>query len=289
MILAKTFLSRSFYIVLLISGLCCSAKAQDIILDMKGDEIKAKVLEILPTEIKYKKWENIDGPTYVTLKRDVFKITFANGTSELMAPKTSFASSAQPANSGSQPIRNSSGAGSFSAESFYNNPNAAFNQAYRLNQQTNQIDDLERNYCKTDYVPSFGWVPPVFMWEVPRASSGVRIASNSPVVFIAKLREQQISPTKIRLVKFTIIDKKSGSALNVRKLTVLVNASVDNTTSYADNNLGEFDFHSTPDFILPYNIHQLSTGIYEISPRYTLAPGEYAIAVGDYFFCFGVD
>ena len=40
-----------------------TTSAQDIILKKNADEIPAKVLKIGNTEIEYKKWSNIDGPT----------------------------------------------------------------------------------------------------------------------------------------------------------------------------------------------------------------------------------
>ena len=49
-------------------GLCCSlifstVSAQDIILKKNADEIQAKVLKVSDTQIEYKKWDNLDGPT----------------------------------------------------------------------------------------------------------------------------------------------------------------------------------------------------------------------------------
>lgn len=57
----------------------------DIIMLKNGDEISAKVTEIGTTEIKYKQCSNVDGPTYTLKKQDIFKIKYANGTSELIS------------------------------------------------------------------------------------------------------------------------------------------------------------------------------------------------------------
>jgi hypothetical protein len=64
--------------------LCSSffAKGQDNIILKNGDEIKSKVLEISPTELKYKKW-NQESPIYSILKKDVFIILYENGTKEV--------------------------------------------------------------------------------------------------------------------------------------------------------------------------------------------------------------
>lgn len=56
----------------------------DILVLKNGDEVKAKVLEISPIEIKYKKCNMPEGPLYVVKKSDVFMIKYANGTKEVI-------------------------------------------------------------------------------------------------------------------------------------------------------------------------------------------------------------
>ena len=48
-------------IIILLSTLCYS---QDIIELNNGDKIKSKVIEILSKKIKYKKFNNLNGPFY---------------------------------------------------------------------------------------------------------------------------------------------------------------------------------------------------------------------------------
>ena len=57
--------------------------AQDIITLKTGDEINAKVVEVGSTEIKYKKWNNQDGPTYVMNVSDVFSVKYQNGEKDV--------------------------------------------------------------------------------------------------------------------------------------------------------------------------------------------------------------
>ena len=57
--------------------------AQDVITKRDGTELKTKVVEIGINEIKYKNFENLDGPNYVCLKSDVFMIKFENGSKEV--------------------------------------------------------------------------------------------------------------------------------------------------------------------------------------------------------------
>ncbi len=56
--------------------------AQDKIYKLRGDVIKAKVIEIGTDEVKYKLYDNPDGPLYVIDKAAVSKIEYANGTVE---------------------------------------------------------------------------------------------------------------------------------------------------------------------------------------------------------------
>ena len=56
--------------------------SQDVIIKKNGDEIKAKVVEIADLSIKYKKWENVEGPIYNITKAEVFKVKYANGESD---------------------------------------------------------------------------------------------------------------------------------------------------------------------------------------------------------------
>lgn len=73
-------------IVILIITLCCATivKAQDLIIKNDKSELKSKVVEITETSIKYKKWENIDGPIYNVSKNDVFMIVYANGKRDMI-------------------------------------------------------------------------------------------------------------------------------------------------------------------------------------------------------------
>src|SRR5204862_1564342 len=56
----------------------------DVLLFKDGSEIRAKVLEISPNEVKYKRCDNPDGPSYVSRKADLFMIKYANGSREVL-------------------------------------------------------------------------------------------------------------------------------------------------------------------------------------------------------------
>ena len=75
---------KKFIIVLI--ALCCdnALQAQDIITLKNGDEIKAVVQEIGIGDIKYKKFENSNGPVYTLPKADVFMIKYENGSKDII-------------------------------------------------------------------------------------------------------------------------------------------------------------------------------------------------------------
>lgn len=56
--------------------------AQDVIVKKDNSTIVAKVLEILPESVKYKKWSNPNGPIYTILNSDIIAINYENGEIE---------------------------------------------------------------------------------------------------------------------------------------------------------------------------------------------------------------
>lgn len=73
------------YIIFLFLFLPFMSLAQDQILLTTGDEIKAKVLEIGLEEVKYKKWDNQNGPAYSLKKTDIFLIKYENGSKDVFS------------------------------------------------------------------------------------------------------------------------------------------------------------------------------------------------------------
>lgn len=59
-----------------------TANAQDLIVKRNGDVIESKVELIKSEEIKYKKYNNLNGASYIITTGDVSKIKFENGTIE---------------------------------------------------------------------------------------------------------------------------------------------------------------------------------------------------------------
>ena len=59
--------------------------SQDVIFKKNGEEINAIVKEITSNEIKYKRHDNPEGPLIYIGKKDVFKIKYQNGTSDIFS------------------------------------------------------------------------------------------------------------------------------------------------------------------------------------------------------------
>lgn len=64
---------------------CYSAFAQDIITLKDGTDIQAKILEVTPTEVKFKKLSNPDGPLYTMRKSDILIVRYENGENEVFS------------------------------------------------------------------------------------------------------------------------------------------------------------------------------------------------------------
>ena len=73
---------KKIILLFLISLFTTQLFSQDKIYKLKGTVINAKVIEIGTDEIKYKLFENPDGPVYVVDKSTLNRIEFANGKVE---------------------------------------------------------------------------------------------------------------------------------------------------------------------------------------------------------------
>lgn len=65
---------------MLLSATCVFA--QDVIVKKDGSTIVSRVLKFSSTEIEYKKFSNLNGPTYTILKSEVRSINYENGEKE---------------------------------------------------------------------------------------------------------------------------------------------------------------------------------------------------------------
>ena len=59
------------------------AFSQDVIIKKSGEEIKSKIIELTNNDVKYKKFDNQNGPIFTILKSEVFIIKYENGTKDV--------------------------------------------------------------------------------------------------------------------------------------------------------------------------------------------------------------
>jgi hypothetical protein len=79
----KTSMTKIVILLAIFFGSMVTLSAQDIITLKNGDEIKAKVQEIGISDVKYKKFENVTGPTYTIMKTEIFMIKYENGEKDV--------------------------------------------------------------------------------------------------------------------------------------------------------------------------------------------------------------
>lgn len=76
-------MNRQIFFSVLILLLLSNVYAQDIITKKTGEDIQSKIIEVGHDEVKYKKFDFQDGPTYTLLKSEIFLIRYENGTKDI--------------------------------------------------------------------------------------------------------------------------------------------------------------------------------------------------------------
>ena len=70
---------KNIIILFLLLILPMLAYSQDVIITKKAEKLEVKIIEVSSSEIKYKKLNNLEGPTFVLLSSDVASIIYENG------------------------------------------------------------------------------------------------------------------------------------------------------------------------------------------------------------------
>ena len=100
-----------------LAAVCCiKAYSQDTLYTNTGEVIQAKVVEIDPDHIKYKKPSNPDGPLYTINRSDIVLIHYKNGSKDVFST---------PQNGSDNNIANNNGQ--------TNNGNQGYDQRPRVN------------------------------------------------------------------------------------------------------------------------------------------------------------
>ncbi len=76
-------MTKSIFTLLAFIAISITGFSQDVITQKSGEDIQGKILEVNQTEIKYKKFDNQNGPTFTLLKSDVLMIRYENGTKDI--------------------------------------------------------------------------------------------------------------------------------------------------------------------------------------------------------------
>ena len=70
---------KKIFSLLIVVAMSVCASAQDVILTKDSKKIDAKILEVSKSEIKYKKFNYQDGPTFILETREISSIIYSNG------------------------------------------------------------------------------------------------------------------------------------------------------------------------------------------------------------------
>ena len=74
-------------LLLLLMIVSISIFAQDELIYRDGETYKVKVIEITDTEVKYRKWNNLNGPIYTESQSELFMLIFENVEKEIFDNK----------------------------------------------------------------------------------------------------------------------------------------------------------------------------------------------------------
>lgn len=78
-------MKRLFISFLLLLSAASALFGQDIITKKDGTDIQARISEVGVNDVKYKKFNNQDGPSYTIAKSDILMITYENGERDVFA------------------------------------------------------------------------------------------------------------------------------------------------------------------------------------------------------------
>jgi hypothetical protein len=137
-----------------------ACQAQDILTKRNGDELQVVVQEITPTEVKYKRFDNLQGPLISILKSEVFMIKYENGTKTVIteAPAQQVATPAPVYYSQEQQHLKLSG------------PRLGFTIL-----SSNLVDNLEEEHQETvsPFITQFGWQFETRIFTLENGTSGL--------------------------------------------------------------------------------------------------------------------
>lgn len=269
-------------IILITLLLPVSTFAQDIIYMMDGSEVEAKLMEISSSEIKYKRFDNLEGPLFVLERQKVFKVKYMNGQSEVMTKPgevtSQSAASSSNMNSSTAPAMQSDG---FNAVAFQNDGNYYLNQPYVVDRSSGQIVELERGEpeIKTSSVAAPFYASSSSSWMMEGESSPVRLKSSGGFNFVVKIAPGMDPRDILKLVRFDLMKRSRRDPARDRHMP-----SIKTTGSW-----GGASSEQVTENDVEISTKRLADGVYEIIPTGGIASGEYAFYIMHKFYAFGID
>ena len=97
-------MKRKLFLMLAFVFAVCTSNAQDIITKVDGEEIQAVITEVGTSDIKYKKFDNQNGPAYTMLKSEIFMIKYQNGEKEMFDNQVQIGKQTQKSNTQAQSL-----------------------------------------------------------------------------------------------------------------------------------------------------------------------------------------
>lgn len=151
--------SRSFLLFLMLFAFSLSSAAQDIITKTDDSAILAKVVEVSSTMVKYRKYNNLNGPIYSEPVDNIKAITYENGAVE----RFTTAPAAQPSQSGyygNQNVQTSGGVNPYPA---YGDMSQTAANDMMLLQMTR---DWEKQLKKAKRLRLVGWLGSIVFYGI---------------------------------------------------------------------------------------------------------------------------
>lgn len=79
-------MKKTYFLIAFAAG-SFTLNAQDILVHKSGDVENVKVLEVSPTEVKFKKTNNPDGPIFIEKRSNIYSIKYQNGETQTFEGK----------------------------------------------------------------------------------------------------------------------------------------------------------------------------------------------------------
>lgn len=254
---------RKIYIVFCLLILSFKGFSQDIIILRKNKiEIKSKVSEINEISVKYKKWDNIEGPTYNIQLSNVLMIKYANGKKENFEENQEFlANDESDINQKIRIDKNKDIKVKYPKLSQYEVP-------YYFDEFKNSLLELESANCTIRRLHVGAWGH-VTTKSIQGLASNIRLSKQNNIQFIIQLNNPKANPNALCELNFCEIKgqrefvySKEGAHGKIIQDVVSIN------------------FKKLND-----------TGLYLITPNKILPKGEYFFSINEQneVFAFGID